>query len=134
MSAKVWWFRGALAVATVGVAGFVYPAASTVDVLWRSDANGDPSGDWNDPTHWSDGAVPGANKHAKFNLATNYEIRISQDVSTLASLWLMPNYRRLIRFSGEGATFAQDASVTPTYADMPFAVRYAEQNSAELAE
>ena len=123
MSAKVWWFRGALAAATVGVAGFVYPAATTVDVLWQSDANGDPSGDWNDPTHWSDGAVPGANKHAKFNLATNYEIRISQDVSTLASLWLMPNYRRLIRFSGEGATFAQDASVTPTYADMPFAVR-----------
>ncbi|MBR4938811.1 MAG: hypothetical protein IKZ22_08055 [Kiritimatiellae bacterium] len=123
MSAKVWWFRGALAAATVGVAGFVYPAATTVDVLWQSDANGDPSGDWNDPTHWSDGAVPGANKHAKFNLATNYEIRISQDVSTLASLWLMPNYGRLIRFSGEGATFAQDASVTPTYADMPFAVR-----------
>ena len=120
----------ALAAVAIFAAQSVVAAPSTTDVLWRADESGNPSGVWTDPDHWDGGVVPGTLKFAKFNLNTNYEVRVEGDVVTQASLWLMPNYRRMVRFNGRGATFKQPSTTTANYSDAPFALRIQHPNSA----
>ena len=73
-----------------------------MDGSLKVDESGNPSGAWTDVNHWDGGQVPGALKFAKFNLNTNYEVRVENDLTTLSSMWLMPNYRRMVRFNGCG--------------------------------
>ena len=108
----------------------VHAAPVTTDVMWKADEAGNPSGAWADENHWDGGQVPGALKFAKFNLNTNYEVRVENDLTTLSSMWLMPNYRRMVRFNGRGATFTQPSTTTANYADAPFALRIQHPTSA----
>ena len=122
---------GGVVAAAVWCGGIsLFAAPATTEVMWQADETGNPSGVWTDANHWAGGAVPGALKFAKFNLNTNYEVRVEGDVVTQASFWLMPNYRRMVRFNGRGATFTQPSTTSANYSDSPFALRIQHPSSA----